>query len=159
MTSNDVAVLISGGSLLVSVLAWWRSGRARVLEIRTSVRKDVTELRLELDALSTQIAAALQSRERASAATGRGGALEVFRKNAEIDRAAIEPMRTQLNEIERIRPLALYDEVEAKALTAQAVRTRVRQLVGKYDSAAREDERTREYLRNAMTARAQRNNL
>lgn len=153
MTSNDVAMLISGGSFLVSVLAWWRSDRVRILDIRTSVRKDVTELRLELDALSSRIPAALQSRERASAATGRGGALDAFRTEAGIDSAAIEPLRAHLNQIERIRPLASYGEVEAKALTAHEIRTRVRQLAEKYDSAAREDERTREYLRNAMIAR------
>jgi hypothetical protein len=107
MTSNDVAVLISGGSFLVSVLAWWRSGRVRILDIRTNVRRDVAELRLDLDALSTQITRGVQSRIAASAPTGGGGALEAFRRDADTDSAAIGPLRIQLNEIEKIRPLAL----------------------------------------------------
>jgi len=65
-----VFVAIPAGSLVVGVLALWRSGRRRVLDLRTGVRKDAAELRLSLELLSKAIPAAVHSRLCVSAATG-----------------------------------------------------------------------------------------
>jgi hypothetical protein len=90
---------IAVGSLLVSIAALWRAGRVRVLDLRTSLRKDAVELRLALDDLATTIPASVQSRMRVSAAaSGMGGAMDQFRAEAEADGAAIAALRARLAE-------------------------------------------------------------
>jgi hypothetical protein len=151
-TANDVAVWISGGSLLLSAVALWRSGRVPVLDIRTSVRTDIAELRLRLDALSQTIPAAVQSRVRVAAATGSGGATELFRQGAEADTATVRGLYEQLDRIARIPLLASYGQIEANSVAAREVRTRVEQLSAKYAAAAHEDAAAREHIREHMTA-------
>jgi hypothetical protein len=154
---NEVPLLLSGGSLLVAVVSLWRSGRSPVLAMRTSVRKDVAELRIWLDTLSATFPVAVQSRERvAAAAGGRGGALESFRESVRADQAEVARMRAQLDEIERMPRLYSYSTLEAKSVAAQEVRTRVLQLQEKYAAAAAADEATRKHLRDAAIARANR---
>ena len=148
---------IAIGSLLVSILALWRAGRVRVLDLRTDVRKDVVELRLALENLAATIPVAVQSRERVSAAAGMmGGAMEQFRAEARADTATVETLRGQLGGIEPIPLLASYNTVEAKAVTAQEVRVRVQALRDKYLAAADTDAKTREHLRASAIARRNR---
>jgi molybdopterin converting factor small subunit len=145
---------ITIGGLLVSILALWRAGRLRVLDLRTTLRNDAAELRLALENLAATIPAAVQSRERLAAATGQAGAFQQFRLEAETDRATVETLRARLSGIEPIPLLASYDTVEAKVVTAHEVRLRVQQLREKYTAAAAGDAQEREYLRAAAEARA-----
>jgi hypothetical protein len=157
MTATEVALWISGGSLLVSVLAWWRSGRVRVLDLRTSVRKDVAELRVTLDDLAQTIPVAIQSRANVSAPIGHsGGPLQQFREGAKADASLIEDLRSRLAAAERVRLLASYSEVEAKAVALRTVRAHIELLQAKYLAAAAADEKVREHLRAAVRDRANR---
>lgn len=158
MTDSDLAVWISGGSLLVSAFALWRSGRVRVLDLRTKIRKDAVELRVSLnDLLKAIIPLAVQSRTNVSSAAGRTGALDIFRTEAEADTATLNGLLAELKNIEPIGLLASYSDIEAKAVSVHEIGTRVKQLHEKYLAAADADEKIREHLRNAAIARVSRN--
>jgi type II secretory pathway component GspD/PulD (secretin) len=147
-------VWISGGSLLLSAAALWRSGRVRVLDIRTNVRTDIAELRLRLDALSQAIPAATQSRANAASAIGTGRAAQLFKQGADADIATIKGLTEQLDQIARISVLSSYSQIEAKSVAAREVRIRLEQLSAKYEAAADDDAATRKYLRESMSAAA-----
>lgn len=144
---------IALGSLVVAIAAWWRSGRAHALALRTGVFKDATDLRLALDDLSRKIPSGLQSRERVSAALGRGGALEQFRAEAHADAAEVGQLLARLAGIPAISTLATYGKVEEVALELRAIAGRVQQLAAKYAAAWDEDEASRQHIRDAMIAR------
>ncbi|HEV2471190.1 MAG TPA: hypothetical protein VGS41_00890 [Chthonomonadales bacterium] len=145
---------IAAGSLLVSVVALWRSGRVRVLDRRTELRGDLADLRPRVDALERVISDAVQSRVRANSAVGlgRSGAEVMFKKAAEDDSATVQEFRRELDEIDRVPVLAGYRRIEKKMVAARTLRTRFEQLADKYAAAAREDEATRKHLRDHMTA-------
>lgn len=151
--ASDIAVWISGGSLLVSAAALWRSGRVRVLDLRTSIRRQVAELRLEFAIIPRTIDAAVVSRQSAHAAVGRTGATAAFRQTAEADKIAVPQWLAKLDEIGAIPLRAGYAALEAKMVAVQEVRTRLDQLTQKYAAAAREDEKTRQCSIDAATAR------
>jgi len=156
MTSSDVAVWLSGSSLLVSILALWRAGRGRALDLRTSALKDVAELRSTLGDLLEKIPTAVQSRRNASTALGNTGATERFCRSADEDTGEIQGLVTRLNDAAQTSVHAPYAEVEQVALIAREVRTRAQQLVDKYAAAWAQDEASREYLRRAAADRVNR---
>lgn len=149
-----VSVWIAGGSLLVSAVALWRSGRVRVLDRRTELRTDIADLWPRLRELEATIPAAVKSRTNASSAIGLGnsGAVAGFRAGAEEDAETVHGLKARLDEIGRIPWLATYGRIEAKVVAARTVRTRFEQLAEKYAAAAREDESTRQHVRDHMTA-------
>ena len=156
MTSSDLAVWISGSSLLVSILALWRVGRGRALDLRTSALKDVAELRSTLGDLLEKIPPAVQSRRNVAAALGNTGATERFRGEADADSNEIQGLLTRLNDAAQTSAHAPYSDIEQMALTAREVRTRAQQLSEKYAAAWAQDEASREYLRRAAADRVNR---
>ncbi len=139
------------------IVALWRSGRSPVLTVRTSVRKDVAELRVRLDDLAATVPMAVQSRQRvASAVGGMGSALDQFCAGADKDKATIESLQKRLGEIECVPLLAGYGALEGKVTAVQEVRTRVDQLAEKYAEAADADGKIREHLRAAALGRVNR---
>jgi hypothetical protein len=102
---------------------------------------------VEIEELLRQIQLGVMSRERVSSVTGRGGALEMFRATAEMDRVELEALRTDLAAVAKVTLLASYGQVEAKAVIAQEIRTRVNLLSERYRAAFAEDERSREHIR------------
>jgi hypothetical protein len=149
---------MSLGSLTVAVAAFWRAGRVRVLDLRTTARKEVAELRVILDELFRQVPFRIQSRERAWSAIGMAlsGAMQEFRTTAESPITEIRQLQAQLGELEAVPALATYNAVEAKVVALRAVHARIQQLSDKYAVAAREDDATREHVRKAALDRASR---
>ena len=107
--------------MLVSVIALWRSGRVRVLDRRTELRRDLADLRPKIEALEQSIPHAVQSRLRVNSAIGLGlsGAEEAFKKEADADLAAVREFRTQLDEIGQLPSLVGYGRVEEKLVAAR----------------------------------------
>lgn len=123
----------AGGSLLLSMLALWRTARFKVLDLRTQLRRDVAELRVTMDEMVAQINRALQpSSERPLESE----ALQGLRREADMDSLQLEALRGRLNEVNVVAPFSSYKTLEAKCALAQAIRTRVGQLADKYSSAA-----------------------
>jgi hypothetical protein len=152
ITRSDLTAL---ASLVIAAVALWRSLVAPARALRTSVLRDVTELRVEIEALEKKIPLGVQSRQRVlNAAGGLGGNFEIFKNEATADSAEVETLKGQLVEIETVRRSSKYDQIEEKATVATAVRTRVRQLTEKYSAAMAADDALREFLRNAVTQRA-----
>lgn len=149
----DASIWISGGSFGVSLIALWRSGRNRVLDLRTAVRKEVSALRVEIDAMPGRIAGAMQSRRAIGAATGMTGAHMAFQTMCEADLTAVEGLRSQIVNADHIPFWATYSDVEAKMLTASEVRGRLTQMSEKYKAARTEDEKMSDQLRAARIAR------
>jgi hypothetical protein len=142
---------------VLSIVALWRSGRVRVLDMRMSLRKELVELRHALDELKSHIPAAVESRLRVSAAAGAmGGAVEEFDREATNDTATVTELQACLTTIEPIPWLAGYSTLEAKALDAYKVRIAVERLATKYQAAAEADTEVRKHLRDAMIARGNR---
>jgi hypothetical protein len=134
---------IAIGSLLVSVVALWRAGRVRTLDLRINLRKDAVELRLALEKLTATIPAAIQSRSAIAAATGQAGALQRFRNEAEADLPTVAALRARLDGIEPVPLFAGYGTVEAKVVAAHEVRLRMQELREKYATALAADEAAR----------------
>jgi hypothetical protein len=91
-----------------------RASRVRVLDLRTKALEEVAARRVRLEELSRTIPAALQSRVNVASATGRGGALEMFRGETVTDTATIASLREQLDAIESKPFLATYRNLEKK---------------------------------------------
>jgi hypothetical protein len=136
---------ISAVSALIAALAYWRSGRVRTLDLRTTVRRQCAELQSGLETLAAAIPAAVDSRARITAMTGQTGALEHFRTEADSDRAAIEELSKRVDSLKRIRFLTGYRAVEKRAVIAYEIGTQVRQLRDKYKRAADTDNETRRH--------------
>jgi hypothetical protein len=133
MLAGEWALVVSGGSLLLSMLALWRSARFKALDLRTQLRRDVAELRVTMDEIVAHINRALQpTTERPL----ESAALQALRREADMDSLQLEALRGRLNEINVVAPFCSYRTLEAKCALAQAIRTRVRQLADKYSSAA-----------------------
>lgn len=133
MLVGEYALSVSGGSLLLSMLALWRTARFKMLDLRTQLRRDVAELRVTMDEMVAHINRALQpTAERPL----ESAALLALRREADMDSLQLEALRRRLNEINILAPFSSYKALEAKCALAQAIRTRVRQLADKYASAA-----------------------
>ena len=135
-TTNWIAL----SSLAVAFLALWRSGRARVLDLRTSVLKDQAQARLEIDELTEKIRRCLKSREVVCAMTGQSGALEHFRGEVAADTAELDRLHSRLAGIGWVSGLANYQKAEEIAVAVHELRGRVQQLREKYAAAWAEDE-------------------
>jgi len=142
------------GSLLIAAIALWRTFVTPVRTLRTSVLREIAEVRLELTALAEKIPFGVQSRERVSAAVGRGGNVEIFKREATSDADEVKGLIARLPELENLSRFQSYADMEAKAQAVAGVRTRARQLAEKYASAIAADDATRAYLRDAASARA-----
>jgi hypothetical protein len=142
------------GSLLIAAIALWRTFVTPVRTLRTSVLREIAEVRLELTALAEKIPFGVQSRERVSAAVGRGGNVEIFKREATSDADEVEGLIARLPELENLSRFQNYGDMEAKAQGVAGVRARARQLAEKYASAIAADDATRAYLRDAASARA-----
>ena len=103
------SVLVSAGSLVVSVAAYRRSDTLRRLDRLSELSRDIADLRPRVDQLERTIPEAVQSRARASAALGHGlgGGTEASIPKR-VDNAGIE---------------------KTKLVTAREVSTRLEQLV------------------------------
>ena len=134
---------ISAGGVLIAALAFWRSGRVRTLDLRTTVRRQCAELQIVLETLAATIPAAVESRARITAMTGLASALQQFRAEADSDRAAVEELTKSLDRLKRIRFFAGYRAVEEKAIVAYEMSTQVKRLREKYQRAADADNEAR----------------
>lgn len=127
---DSTSVWISGGSLLISAIALWRSGRVRVLDRRTELRKDLADLWPRLGGLKAVIRAASTPRTHAMAAVG------LVRSEQELlaapDADAVKVLRALIDEIGRIPWFATSGKIEAKIVAARTVRTRFELLADKY---------------------------
>jgi hypothetical protein len=103
------SLLVSAGSLIVSVAAYRRSDTLRRVDRLSELSRDIGYLRLRLEKLERTIPEAVQSRARASAALGHGpgGGMEASIPKR-VDNAGIE---------------------KTKLVTAREVSTRLEQLV------------------------------
>jgi hypothetical protein len=158
MPTWDVKTLISVGSLLMAAAAFWRTGRVRTVDLRTKVRKDVAELRITLDDLSSKIPYRIQSRERAWSSMGlsNSGAMQEFRESANRHIDEVRGLLSRLDEIQKMPLLTTYRNAEDKSVDVEGIRTCTKQLLDKFAAAAKEDEAIREHNRKAMLERAAR---
>jgi len=103
------SLLVSAGSLVVSVAAYRRSDTLRRLDRLSELSRDIGDLRPRLEQLERTIPEAVQSRARTSAALGHGigGGMEASIPKR-VDNAGIE---------------------KTKLVTAREVSTRLEQLV------------------------------
>jgi len=130
---SEWAMAAAGGSLLLSMLALWRTLRFKVLDLRTQLRRDVAELRVTMDEMVAHINRALQpTAERPIESS----ALQALRREADLDSLQLQALRARLNEINVVAPFSSHKTLETKCALTQAIRTRVRQLAEKYSSAA-----------------------
>jgi hypothetical protein len=150
----EASTLVSIGSLLVATAAFWRFGRVRTLDLRLKTRKDAVELRISLEKLVTSIPLAVQSRTHVSAAVGHGGALDIFRSEAEADATTAAQLLTRIKDSERTGLLSSYGAHEDIAVALHELGTRVKQLQEKYSAAGAADEKLREHLRASAIARS-----
>src|SRR5262245_26231991 len=118
MTFGNAAVWISG---VLSIIAIWRTGRVRVLDLRTKLRKDAAELRVTLEGLAARIPVAVNSRANVTSVTQQTGALEGFRQEAEADAAEVKALQAKVQGIEPIPLLAGYGAIERRAVIAHEV--------------------------------------
>jgi hypothetical protein len=146
---SDLTGWITG---TVALVALWRTGRVRVLDLRLTVRKGIAEIGVDVDHLARRLEYAVQSRTGVASATGQAGALQAFREQAEADRAEIQAMRQRLQDLNRLSMFATYLQVEDRAVGLETVRTLYRQLSEKYDAAIRDDDAQRTYLRERRDA-------
>jgi len=146
---------ISGGSLLVALFALWRTFAAPTIALRTTLVRELAQLRVELAALSTQIPFGLQSRQRVSSALGAGGNLEIFKRETETDLAEVHTIAGQVGDMEGVfRWITSYADMEEKAKEVTSARTRAKQLADKYAAAFAKDEADRAFIRESVTQRA-----
>jgi hypothetical protein len=130
--SEWATLAAAGGSLLLSLLALWRTARFKVLDLRTQLRRDVAEVRVTMDEMVAYINRALRpTAERPIESS----ALQALRREADRDSLQLEALRGRLDEINVVRPLSSYKTLEAKCALARAIRTRVGQLADKYSYA------------------------
>jgi len=116
------SLLVSAGSLVVSVAAYRRSDTLRRLDRLSELSRDIADLPPRLDELERTIPKAVQSRAPASAALGHG-------LRAGADAAAVREPRGQLDGAAS-RPKRIdYAGIETKSVTARQVSTRLEQLV------------------------------
>lgn len=116
------SLLVSAGSLVVSVAAYRRSDTLRRLDRLSELSRDIADLPPRLDELERTIPKAVQSRAPASAALGHG-------LRAGADAAAVREPRGQLDGAASSPKRIDYAGIETKPVTARQVSTRLEQLV------------------------------
>lgn len=116
------SLLVSAGSLVVSIAAYRRSGTPRQPDRLNELSRDIANLRPRLDQLERTIPKAVRSCAPASAAPGHG-------LRAGADAAAGREPRGQLEGAASIPKRVDYAGFETESLTARQVSTRLEQLV------------------------------
>jgi len=116
------SLLVSAGSLIVSVAAYRRSDTLWRLDRLSELSREIADLRPRLDQIERTIPKAVQVRAPASAAPGHG-------LRASADAAAVREPRGQLDGAASIPKRVDCVGIETKSVTARQVSTRLEQLV------------------------------
>jgi len=143
---------------MVALFALWRTFAAPTVALRTTLVRELAQLRVELAALGKQIPFGLQSRQRVSSALGTGGGnLEIFKRETETDLAEVHTIESQVGDMDGVvRWISSYADMEEKAKEVTSARTRAKQLADKYAAAFAKDEADRAFIRESVTQRAAR---
>ena len=128
---------ISAGSLIVSAIALWRSGRIRVLDMRTAIRRDIAELEAQLKPLRQKIYKATELRKLDATLTNRASAPPSMLQAAmEADLRELDGLLEKLNVISQIPLLTGYGTIERKVVALSESRVKAVQIMNKYAKAS-----------------------
>jgi len=155
--SGLVGAVTGIAALVVSVISLRRSSQSKALDLRLELRKAVSDLRADADALQPQMAFAKKSHTRVAAATGRhgSGAFQKWEAEWESDAAAVTALLAELpSGAESFASLAI-SELEARHVSVHALQRRVAKIQEKYLASLAADDRDRDHIRQDVRAETQ----
>jgi hypothetical protein len=150
-------LLVALGSLVVSILAWRRTGVLKTLDLRLRLRQESRVLGILLDGAVEMLANARRSHLAVLNMEGlsRSGNEVEFVREADADAAELQQLRENAQrDFGEIDAKIRDAELETKLVDARGVTTRVGQIREKYGAVLAQDDRKREVRRMEVAAHA-----
>ena len=150
-TVTGIVGAITG--LVGLVLGWTnytRLQQIKALDLRLELRKLVSDVRADVEALPTLLERAQASRSAVRAAMGRGqqsGDNMIWKGELESDLKIVQALARELPDAKETYRRSKHQELENKLVEAHTLAAKVAQLRKKYETALASDDRDRDYIR------------
>jgi hypothetical protein len=154
--SDWVSYVVAATGITGAVMTWInlrRTAQLKALDLRLEVRKADADVRSAFADLPTLFEKARRSRAAVTAATGQTGAQMQWLRDADADRAALQPLQATLpaapDDYRSLTPAGLED----KLVELHRLQSKVKLLSEKYQASLAADDKVREQLQANMRDR------
>ena len=150
-TLTGIVGAITG--LVGLVLGWTnytRLQQIKALDLRLELRKQVSGVRVDIEALPALFERARASRIAVRSAMGRGqqsGDNVIWKAELENDLKTVQALACELPDAKETYRRSKHQELENKLVEAHTLAAKVAQLRKKYETALASDDRDRDYIR------------
>jgi len=141
---------------MVGWINYRRSQQAKALDLRLELRKRVSDVRLEVEALPGLLERSRASRAAVLAARGilQSGASGIFKDGVEQDIETVRVLRRELPDTDETFLPSKHHELETKLVEVHALATKAARLRDKYLKELASDDKEREEMRADIRTRA-----
>lgn len=133
-------------------ISYRRSQQVKMLDLRLELRKQVSGVRVDFQALLALLEQARLSRSAVSAAMGRGqqsSANVIWQAELENDRKTVQALACELPDAQETYRRSKPHELENKLVEVHALAAKVAQIRNKYETALASDDKDRDHIRAA----------
>lgn len=130
-----------------SILAWWRVGQVKSLDLRIELAKAEVEINAIVKDLPEFLELSRRSRERITAATGQSGVFQGWIEQWNTDFKTVQSFSAWLPPVNQKISKLSQTELEAKLINAVRLQTQARLLKEKYTVEIAADDKERDNIR------------
>ena len=147
MATGIIGAITGIAGAIMGYVSYRRSNSIKALDLRLELRKAVNEVELGLSKLKELLDYANQSRQRVTSATGRSGAMEIWKKEFEEDKKKLKQISDNAPKSD-----TNYDELspihlESRLVAIHKLQGQITELTEKYNSSIKSDDDERKQLR------------
>jgi hypothetical protein len=151
-----IGAITGPAGCLIGWISYRRSQQIKALDLRLELRKQVSDVRVEVQALPTLLGRAQASRNAVRAAMGRGqqsGDNVIWKAELENDLKTVQALARVLSDTTETYQRSNSQELENKLVEVHALSAKVAQFRNKYETALISDDKDREFVRDAANSR------
>jgi hypothetical protein len=130
-------------------VSYWHSRQVKALDLRLELRKQLSDVRAEVEALPSVLEKARASRSTVRAAMGRGpqsGDNVIWKAELETDLKTVQALALELPDAKETYQRSKPQELENKLVEVHALAAKAAQLRNKYKTALASDDKDRDQI-------------
>jgi hypothetical protein len=151
-----IGAITGPAGCVIGWISYQRSQQIKALDLRLELRKRVSDVRIEVEALPALLEKARASRSAVRAAIGRGqrsGDNVLWKAELEYDLKTVQAMTRELPDAKETFQSSKPQKLENKLVEVHALAVKVAQFRNKYETALASDGKDREFVRDAAHSR------
>ncbi len=144
-----IGAITGPAGCVIGWISYRRSQQIKALDLRLELRKQVSDVCADIEALPTLLEGARASRSAVSAAMGvlQSGASEIWKAALETDLTTVQALARELPDADETFQHSKPQKLENKLVEVHALAVKVARLRGKYETAFASDDKERDRIR------------